>query len=511
MSQEYKRDYRRKKETGNVAAAAAEVGNRPPQAIDVEEGIIGAMLVDADCVNSVMENLKPNCFFDPKLRLIFEAISALYNERTAVDLLTVSEKLKSMGSLEDIGGAVRLADLTQKVGSAAHIEFYTKILQQKAIQRDLIDAAYGILKESFDETVNVDHLIETSQSRIFNAVQGNFKSQYKQIGDVVNRSLDRIQSVQNSHGITGIPSGFPTLDNITMGWQQSNLVIIGARPSMGKTAFALNLARNAAVNFNVPTAFFSLEMADIELSDRLIASESGIASDKLRGREKMESGDWNQLEQALTKLVKAPIFIDETPGITITEFTSKAKRLVREQGVQLIFVDYLQLMHGSSVQQQSYREQEVSAISNALKATAKELKITVIALAQLNRNLMQRAGSNGRPSLSDLRDSGSIEQDADMVIFVHRPGMLGFDEDKSKTEIIIAKHRNGRTDNIDMTYRGETFQFLDQCYSLSNYASTINAGTNPAKRQQERWTPNSTAESTYNPFDEQGFSPSPDF
>lgn len=512
MAQEYKRDYRRKKDIDNIVAAASEIGNRPPQAADVEDAVIGAMLIDAECLNDAMENLRENSFFDPKNRIIFDAVTALYNEKSAVDLLTVSEKLRNMGKIDEIGGPAKLADLTQKVGSASHIEYYTKILQQKAIQRDLIDAAYGILKEAFDETSNVDHLIETSQSKVFNAVQGNFKSQYKQIGEVVNRSLDRIQSVQDSHGITGIPSGFSSLDNITMGWQKSNLVVIGARPSMGKTAFALNMARNAAVNFNVPTAFFSLEMADIELSDRLIAAESGISSDKLRGRGKMDAEDWGRLEGALTKLVKAPLYIDETPGITITEFTSKAKRMVREQGVQLIFVDYLQLMHGNASQQQSYREQEVSAISNALKATAKELKVTVIALAQLNRNLMNRAGSNGRPSLSDLRDSGSIEQDADMVIFVHRPGMIGFDEDKSRTEIIIAKHRNGRTENLEMTYRGETFQFVDQEDSLTRIASSMDV--RPFKgNPKESWTPESQFETSYNPFDDgfRGMNPNGEF
>ena len=511
MAQDYKRDYRRKQAYDNITAAASEIGNIPPQAADIEDAVLGAMLIDADCLSDVIENLRSGSFFNPKNRTTFEAISALYNEKSAVDLLTVTEKLRNMGKLEDAGGPMRLADITQKVGSAAHVEYYIKILQQKTIQRDLIDAAFGILKEAFDDTANVDHLIETSQSKVFNAVQGNFKSQYKQIGDVVNRSLDRIQSVQDSHGLTGIPSGFATLDNITMGWQQGNLVIIGARPSMGKTAFALNMARNAAVNFDVPTAFFSLEMADIELSDRLIAAESGISSDKLRGRMKMDPEDWTRLESALTKLVKAPLFIDETPGITITEFTSKAKRLVREQGVQLIFVDYLQLMHGNSAQQQSYREQEVSAISNALKATAKELKVTIVALAQLNRNLMNRAGTNGRPSLSDLRDSGSIEQDADMVIFVHRPGMIGFDEDKSRTEIIIAKHRNGRTTTIDMTYHGETFQFIDQADSLSLVASEMNRQQSDSGK--DKWTPQAPLQPTYDPFNDgfRGMTPNGEF
>jgi len=494
--QENKRPYKKKTEIDNVASAATEVGHTPPQAADVEEAVLGSMMIEADSVPDVLEVLTSKSFYVPKNRLVFEAIQKLYNEKEAVDLITITEKLRQMKVIDEIGGAVRLADLTQRVGSASHIEYYTKILQQKTIQRDLIDASYGILKDAFDESTNVDLLIESSQSRVFNAVKGNMKTEYKHIGDVVNRSMDRIQQMQETKGLTGIPSGFQSLDSYTMGWQNSNLIILGARPSVGKTAFALNMARNAAVRFNIPTAFFSLEMADIEISDRLIATESGLGSNKLKGKEKMTGDDWARLEGTLTKLVKAPLFIDETPGITISEFSTKAKRLVREHKVQIIFVDYLQLMHASA-QQASYREQEVSAISQALKATAKELNIPIIALAQLNRNIMNRQGSNGRPVLSDLRDSGSIEQDADMVIFIHRPGMYGLEEDLSRTEVIIAKHRNGETGIIEMTYNGDQVKFIDEADSLSAYSQSFQSRMNDTR--DVTTMPNTD----FNPFDSQ--------
>ena len=461
----------------NVASAANEIGNRPPQATDVEEAVIGAMLVDADCVSDALEVLTEKSFYDPKMRIIFKAIVGLAQSKAAVDMLTAAERLRSDGNLDEVGGAAKLAELTQKVGSAAHIEYYIRILQQKTIQRDLIDAAYGILRDSFDENGNVDNLIKTAEDRVYKAVQGNLKSDYKHIGDVVNRSIERIQAMQGSKGVTGIASGFPSIDQYTRGWQKDNLIILGARPSVGKTAFALNLARNAAVDFKVPTAFFSLEMSDLELADRLIAAESGIDSDKIKGAKNLADYEWIQLEDAVSRLDKSPLFIDETPGITITEFTSKVKRLHREQNVQLVFVDYLQLMHASNIQS-SYREQEVSAISQALKATAKELHIPIIALSQLNRNLANRPGGNGVPVLSDLRDSGSIEQDADMVIFIHRPYMLGMSDDESEAQVIIAKHRNGKTGKIDMRFSGQQTQFIDAVNSLSNYAAKVGSKMN---------------------------------
>lgn len=511
MTQDSKRPYNRKKtQIDNLASAASEIGHVPPHASDIEEAVLGAMLLDTDCISDAVEVLQPRSFYDPKFRIMYETIVSMYNAKAAIDLITFTEKLRSLGKLDEVGGAYSVASLTEKVGAASHVDYYIKILQQKTIQRDLIEAAYGILRDAFDESANVDLLIENSQSNIYNAIQGNIKSEYKHVGEVVNRSLERIQQIQNSDSsLTGIASGFPSLDAITNGWQECNLIILGARPSVGKTAFSLNMARNAAVEFGVPTAYFSLEMSDMEITDRLICAESGIPADKLKNKGRLQPEDWTQLERSISKLVSSPLFIDETPGITITEFTSKAKRLVREKGVKIIFVDYLQLMHASA-QQSSYREQEVSAISQALKATAKELHIPIVALSQLNRNLMNRPGASGRPVLSDLRDSGSIEQDADLVLFLHRPGMLGLDEDLTKAELIIAKHRNGRVADIELTYLGEQVKFVENRdtfagYDFTKVDSAMNSDKGPAgsgrKAKDNGWNPQDSVV-PYNPFED---------
>lgn len=504
MTQERKRNYRRKP-ADNLAAAATEMGNVPPQAIDVEGAVLGAMMVNPDSVDEVVDILNAKSFYDIKHRYIFEAILELYTERCPVDMLTVVERLKQKGTLNEVGGPAKIAALTTTVGTGANVEYYVRILQQKSIQRGLIDASYGILKEAFDETVAVDDLIANASDSIYNAISGNLKNPYRHVGEVVNMSLERIQSVQNSTGITGVHSGFVALDNYTMGWQPGNLIVLGARPSVGKTAFALNLARNAAVEFGEGVAFFSLEMTDMELTDRLIASESGISADKLKGKVKMTPDEWIVLEQSIRRLVKAPIYIDETPGITLTEFTAKAKRLVREKGVKVIFVDYLQLMHSGKPQQGGFSKvQEVTEISNTLKTTAKDLTVPIIALAQLNRNLMSRAGSNGKPVLSDLKDSGSIEQDADMVIFIHRPGMVGMSEDMSEAEILIAKNRSGKVGTIEMKYNGDLVRFEDVA---PFYESMMNADPNPTQPVQKQsaapaYDPTIPPPPAYNPFDE---------
>ena len=294
------------------------------------------------------------------------------------------------------------------------------------------------------------------------------------MADAVNRSMQVIEEMQGKDGVTSVPSGFPSLDEYTLGWQPGNLIIIGARPSVGKTAFALNMARNAAVDHGVPTAFFSLEMTDVELSNRLIAAESGIPSDKLKGRFKLGEEEWERLEKTMTRLVQAPLFIDETSSLDITEFKSKALRLKREQDIGIIFVDYLQLMEASvAASGGSATVQKITEISRQLKATSKELKIPIIALSQLNRNLLGRMGSNGRPILSDLKDSGSIEQDADLVLFVHRPGVLGLEDSPdafNRAEIIIAKNRSGRLGTIDMTFSGDQQRFMEGVNAIDAYA-----------------------------------------
>ena len=463
MAQDRKRNYRNKP-ADNVALASSEVGNVPPQAIDIEEAVLGAMMVNTDSVDHAMDLLTAQAFYDTKNRSIYDAIRDLYNERSPIDMLTVVEKLRHNGALDEVGGPVRIATLTQKVGAGANVEYYVRILQQKAIQRNLIDASYGILKDAFDPSVSVDDLVAKSQDSVYNAIAGNLKNPYKHVSEVIGKSLERIERSQNSTGVTGVHSGFHKVDQFTMGWQPGNLIILGARPSVGKTA--LNLARNAAVEFNEPVAFFSLEMTSVELTDRLIATESGISSEKLKGKQKMLPDEWLQLEQSAGRILKAPLYIDETPGITLTEFTAKAKRLVREKGVKIIFVDYLQLMHSGKSQAGGFSKvQEVTDISNTLKSTAKELNIPIIALAQLNRNLMNRMGSNGKPVLSDLKDSGSIEQDADIVVFLHRPGLLGLSDDPdelSRTEVIFAKNRNGNVGSVNMRYVGHLMKFEDE-------------------------------------------------
>ena len=466
---------RKKNETVNFENLGQEMGNKPPQALDVEEAVLGAMLLESECVDLAMEELTPSCFYDPRHKMIFEAMSSLVNEHISVDIITVSNKLKEKGQLEDVGGPVVLVNLSEKVGSAAHIEYYTRILKQKNIQRDLITASYDILKESFDDSIKVDELIDHAQTKVYNAIQSNVRKDVQDIGSLINEAMSSLQAKQSQNGLSGVPSGFLSLDTITMGWQPSDLIILAARPSVGKTAFSLNLARNAAVDHHMPVAFFSLEMAAIQLTNRLITSESGLAPDKIKGGIKLEDFEWQQLEYQLKALAKAPIYIDDTPSLPLMEFRTKAKNLVKNKGVRLIIIDYLQLIQGPT-ELKGMREQEVAAISRTLKATAKELNVPIIALSQLSRQAVTRQGGGGKPQLSDLRESGSIEQDADMVIFIHRPDYVGLSDnegDKEKTQIIIAKHRNGETKDIDMLFKGEKLRFVELDDALDIRASSM--------------------------------------
>ena len=438
------------------------------------------MLLEPECVDLAMEELTPSCFYDPRHRMIFEAMSGLVNEHVSVDLVTVSNRLREQGTLEDVGGAAVLAGLSEKVGSAAHIEFYTKILKQKNIQRDLISASYDILKDAYDDSVKVDDLIDKAQTKIYDAVQSNVRKEVQDIGSLINQAMSSIQDKQTSGGMNGVPSGFYSLDELTMGWQPSDMIIIAARPSVGKTAFSLNLASNASVQHHMPVAFFSLEMSALQIANRLITAESGLPAEKIKGSVKLEDYEWTQLEYRLKALAKAPLYIDDTPGLPLMEFRTKAKNLVKNKGVRLIIIDYLQLMQGPT-ELRGMREQEVAAISRTLKATAKELNVPIIALSQLSRAAVQRQGGSGKPQLSDLRESGSIEQDADMVIFIHRPDYIGLSEnegDKERTQIIIAKHRNGETRDIDMLFKGEQLKFVELSDALDIKAEAIDSAMN---------------------------------
>ena len=477
MAEERKRRSSRRNDSVDLEMLGLEVGNKPPQALDVEEAVIGSMLIEPNCVDEAMEELTPSCFYDEKHRMIFTAISALVNEHSSVDVLTVTQKLKSQGNIEIIGGPVALARLSQKVGAAAHVEYYIKILKQKCIQRELITASYDILRKAYDETVNVDDLIDISQTKIFAAIQNNVKRDVQEIGSVYNQAINDIERLQETTGISGVPSGYRSIDDITFGWQPSDLIILAARPSVGKTAFVLNIARNAAVQYNMPVAFFSLEMPSIQLVKRLMVSESGLSADKIKGGQKLADYEWKQLEEKCKNLAKSPLYIDDTPSLPVMEFRSKVKRLVKQKGVRLVIVDYLQLMQGPS-ELRGMREQEVAAISRTLKATAKEMNVPIIALSQLSRNAVQRTGGNNRPQLSDLRESGSIEQDADMVIFIHRLDYQGLSEnveDKGKTQIIIAKHRNGEIADIDMMFKASEVKFVEMQETLVSQAERMSA------------------------------------
>ena len=460
-----------------------EGGNIPPQALDVEDAVLGAMLLEPLCVDEAIDQLSPACFYSEQNREVFSAMIELSNEHSPIDLITVSEKLRQRGKLEEVGGPAKLAMLSGKIGSAANIESYIRILRQKTIQRDLISAAHEILRKAYSEEVKVDDLIDDAQSRVYTATQSSDRHSVREIGSVIQEALSRIEEMQSKTGLSGVPSGFATLDGITNGWQPSDLIILAARPSVGKTAFSLNIARNAAVDHHIPTAFFSLEMSSIQLANRLMTSESGLSADKIKGGVKLQDDEWTLLEESLRRLSQAPLYVDETPGLPIMEFRSKLKSLVKQKKVGLAIVDYLQLMQGPT-ETKGMREQEVAAISRMLKATAKELNIPIIALSQLSRKSVDRQGGNGKPVLSDLRESGSIEQDADMVIFIHRPDFIGLSDgpqDKEKTQIIIAKHRNGETTDIDMLFKSERVQFVetqDALYSQNQAATEYESGMN---------------------------------
>ncbi len=477
----------------NLNSIGLEMGNKPPQALDVEEAVLGAMLLEPTCVDLAMEELVPQSFYDPRHKMVFEAMTSLVLDHTSVDIITVSAKLKQLGNLEAVGGSVMLANLSEKVGSAAHMEYYIKILKQKAIQRDLIKASYEILKDSFDDSISVDDLMDNAQSKVYAAIQSSTKKEVQEIGALINEALGGLQDQQTSTGLSGVPSGFVSLDRITMGWQKSDMIILAARPSVGKTAFALNLARNAAVQHHFPVAFFSLEMSAVQLAKRLMVSESGLSADKIKGGVKLEDYEWEQLEYKLKNLTKAPIYIDDTPSMPVMEFRTKAKNLVKNKQVALIIVDYLQLMQGPA-ELRGMREQEVAAISRTLKQTAKELNVPIIALSQLSRAAVQRTGGSGKPQLSDLRESGSIEQDADMVLFIHRPDIIGLSDDpaaKENTQIIIAKHRNGETADIDMLFKSEQIRFMELSDALDAQAlqqSAFDSAMNSSSFEDEGYS-----------------------
>ncbi len=462
-----------------------EKGKIPPQALDLEEVVLGAMMIDKKGVDEVIDILSPDAFYKEAHQHIFDAIFQLFENSEPIDLLTVSTQLKKNAKLELAGGDFYLISLTQKVSSSAHIEFHARIILQKFIQRSLIKISSEIIEDSYDETKDVFDLLDTAESKLYEVTQGNIKKSSETAQELVIQAKKKIEEISNKEGLSGIPTGFTKLDKLTSGWQPSDLIIIAARPGMGKTALTLSMARNIAVDQNIPVAFFSLEMASVQLITRLISSETGLSSEKLRTG-KLEKHEWEQLNVKVKGLEKAPLFIDDTPSLSIFDLRAKARRLSSQHGIKLIMIDYLQLMTGGS-NHGGNREQEISMISRNLKALAKELNVPVIALSQLSRAVETRGGSK-RPLLSDLRESGAIEQDADIVSFIYRPEYYKIDEwddeERSPTEgqgeFIVAKHRNGGLENIRLKFIGHLGKFdnLDDFDSPFEFHSKMNAAAN---------------------------------
>ena len=449
-----------------LATLAPEMGNVPPQAIELEESVLGALMLEADQLPVVQEYLSEDAFYKEEHRLIYRVINQLSSEREPIDLYTVTSRLKTNRELTKVGGASYLAQLTQRVGSAANIEFYARIVTQKYIQRELIRASTEIQRRSYDGANDITDLIGYAESEILKITEGHVKRSVQSAADILRRSIEQIEKAsENDSRYNGVCTGFTELDNTTLGWQPSDLIIVAARPSMGKTAFVLTMARNMAVEYETPVAFFSLEMASTQLMNRLIVGETGLDHKLIRSG-KLSPDEWKILETKTKPLGMAPLYIDDTPALSIYEFRSKARRLHSNYGIKLIIIDYLQLMTASGQGDKGNREQEVSFISRTLKGIAKELNIPIIALSQLNRAAESRTGSK-RPQLSDLRESGAIEQDADVVALIHRPEYYGFTQTDTGestaglTEIILAKHRNGEVRDIKLRFVKDQAKFVN--------------------------------------------------
>lgn len=471
-------------------------GKLQPQAIELEQAVLGALLIDNESLSDAIDSLQAEYFYVPKHQKIFEAIVNLFNNTKPVDILTVSEELKRLENFDNIGGLAYISELTNNVASSSNTEFHARIIAEKFIKRSLINISRRISTDAFDDAVDIFDLLNNAEAELFTVTEGTLRKSYDKMSTLIKGALENIETLRNKEdGLSGIPSGFTNLDRVTSGWQQSDLVICAARPGMGKTAFALTMARNIAVEHNTPIGFFSLEMSSEQLVNRLIASEAELGASKLRKGD-LADHEMVQLHEKIKHLSEAPIFIDDTPALTIFELRAKARRLVKNHGVKIIMIDYLQLMQAGG--NSGNREQEISTISRSLKGIAKELKIPVIALSQVNRGVESRTGvGSKRPMLSDLRESGAIEQDADIVTFIYRPEYYKIyewdngDDSRGQGELIIAKHRNGSLKNVRLKFIGEFAKFSDLDYfeesdfddndnnsSMISMSSSMNQETN---------------------------------
>lgn len=420
-----------------------DVGRIPPHDIEAEQAILGSMLTDKDAVLSGVEALKEEAFYREDNKAIYAAILSLYAKSEPIDIITVKNELVEAGNFERVGGIEYLASLPDKVPTTANVERYVKIVEEKYMLRNLIQSANDLLALGYDETEEVDNILDVAEKKIFDLAQNKNTRGYASIKDVLVESFAELERLYNQKGsITGVPTGFIDLDNMTSGLHGSELIILAARPAMGKSAFAINIATNAAVKNNVPVVIFNLEMSKEQIGNRILCSEAMVDSNKIRTGQ-IEDSDWGKLATASGILSDAPIYIDDTPGITVMEIRAKCRKLAMDKKIGMIVIDYLQLIRGSN-KKNGTREQEISEISRSLKILAKELNVPVIALSQLSRSVESR--EDKRPMLSDLRESGAIEQDADIVMFLYRDDYYNEDSsDKNKAEVILAKHRGGST------------------------------------------------------------------
>lgn len=457
-------DSRSAKKPNKPADAVDLAGHRPPSDTPIEAAVLGAILISKDAYTTVCDMLRPESFYDPRHALIYEAIQTLGASQQPIDFITVINQLEKNGTLDQAGGRPYIVELTTNIGSAAHVEYHARIVMQKFLARELINFGAKVQSAAFDESNDIEEVMQETEGELFTLSQRNIKKDVTQIDPVITEAIKAMEVAKSrTSGLSGLESGYRELDKITSGWQNSDLIIIAARPAMGKTAFVLSMAKNMAVNFNTPIAVFSLEMSKLQLVNRLISNVAELDGAKIKSGD-LSDYEWQQTLARLNALFGAPLYIDDSPSLSIFELRTKARRLVREKNIKMIIIDYLQLMNASGMKYGS-REQEVSMISRSLKQLAKELEIPIIALSQLNRSVESRT-DNKRPQLSDLRESGAIEQDADMVCFIHRPEYyLRSGEDaegndiRGLAEFIIAKHRSGSVGDVKMRFRSMFARF----------------------------------------------------
>ncbi len=461
------------------------LGRVLPQAVEFEEAVLGAMMLDKDATVTVIDSLKGEMFYKDSNKRIYNAICEIFKSGDPVDLLSVSNQLRKSGELEQIGGAYYLASLTNRVVSSANIEYHARIVMEKFIQRQLISVSTGIIRDAYDSSNDVLKQLDEAEQNIFDIAEKNFQQTQRTMMDLLKEVMKDLENMKKSgEKIRGVPSGFTDLDRLTNGWQKGTLDIIAARPGMGKTAFVLSMARNIAVEYHRPIAIFSLEMSAADLAMRLLSAETGFKQNQLKSGNLSDS-DWSTLINSMTALQDAPIYIDDTAGLSLFNLRAKCRRLKKQRHIEMVIIDYLQLMTLGSEAKGGNREQEISTISRSLKALSKELEIPVIALSQLNRSVESRQAASKRPQLSDLRESGAIEQDADIVMFIYRPEYYHIDvfEDGSPSagmaELLVAKHRNGALADIRLRFIADYAKFCDSEQGFSYGFATPGIPSDP--------------------------------